>query len=309
MKQIWLKIEVFFEPVYKWVPIVWNLELFSIIDKNPITLGRVVISLVVLFTGYKFLRFLSKQMDQKILARFDVEPAFRHSIKTFFFYIMIFFLMLVILRLLNIPMTAFTIAGGALAVGLGLGSQNIIYDFLSGLVIMLEHPIRTGDVVELENNVRGHVEHIGARATRVYTVDNKHLIIPNNFFLSKMVLNWTLSDEVIRSDVKVGVIYGSPVSTVRNILTQAADENPKIKKKPKPIILLDDFGDNAIVFHLYFWATIATVMDMKKIQSELRLKIDELFRENNIVIAFPQRDLHFKTSSQPVKVEITSPKT
>ncbi|MDE0151351.1 MAG: mechanosensitive ion channel [Bdellovibrionales bacterium] len=308
MKKFMLQIETFFGQAYDWLSVAFSYELFSIVDKTPITLGRVIISLTAFFIGYRLIRALSNQVDRRILTHFDVEPAFRHSAKTYAFYIMMIFLILFVLKLLNIPLTAFTIVGGAFAVGLGLGAQNIIYDFLSGLVIMLEHPIRTGDVVELldqKDVVRGHVEYIGARATRIYTVDNKHIIIPNNYFLSKSVLNWTLSDEVIRSDVQVGVIYGSPIEKVKELLAQAAGENEKVKKDPKPVILISDFGDNSIVFDLYFWAKIATVMDMKKIQSEIRFKINELFRQNNIVIAFPQRDLHLKSSTAPLQVEIT----
>ena len=309
MNKLMLKIETFFGQAYDWLSVAVSYELFSIAGETPVTLGRVMVSAIAFFVGYKLIRVLSNQVDQRILTHFDVEPAFRHSAKTYAFYIMMIFLILFVLRLLNIPLTAFTIFGVALGAGFGLGAQYIIYDFLSGLVIMLEHPVRTGDLVEIldqqEDVVRGHVEYIGARATRIYTVDNKHIIIPNNYLLSKSVLNWTLSDEVIRSDVKVGVIYGSPVEKVKKLLAQVADENEKVKKNPEPLILLSDFGDNAVIFHLYFWAQIATVMDMKKIQSEIRFKISELFGQNNIVIAFPQRDLHLKSSSAPLQVEIT----
>lgn len=303
-----LQIETFFGQAYDWLSVAFSYELFSIVDKTPITFGRVLVSFIAFFVGYKLIRIMSNQVDRRILTHFDVEPAFRHSAKTYSFYIMMVFLILFTLRLLNIPLTAFTIVGGAFAVGLGLGAQSIIYDFLSGLVIMLEHPVRTGDLVEILNQedvVRGHVEYIGARATRIYTVDNKHIIIPNNYFLSKSILNWTLSNAVIRSDVKVGVIYGSPVDQVKALLAQVADENVKIKKNPEPVILISEFGDNSIVFHLYFWAEIATVMDMKRVQSEIRFKISELFKKNNIVIAFPQRDLHLKSASAPLQVEIT----
>jgi len=309
MKKFMLQVETFFGQAHDWLNVALSYELFTIADKTPVTVGRVFLSLVVFFIGYRLIRILSNQVDRRILTHFDVEPAFRHSAKTYFFYLMVIFLILFVLKLLDIPLTAFTVFGVAIGAGLGLGAQWIIYDFLSGLVIMLEHPVRTGDVVEIldqkENIVRGHVEYIGARATRIYTVDNKHIIIPNNYLLSKSVLNWTLSDEVIRADVKVGVAYGSPLERVEELLAQVADENEKVKKKPKPLILLSDFGDNAIIFHLYFWAKIATVVDMKQIQSEIRFKINELFRQNNIVIAFPQRDMHLKSSSTPLQVEIT----
>ena len=224
---------------------------------------------------------------------------------------MLLCLLIFVLRLLNIPITAITIVGGALAFAVGLGAQHIVYDLLSGIVIILEHPVRKGDLIEVEavegkENVQGEVEHIGVRATRVHTIDNKHLIVPNNFFLSRTILNWTLSNEVIRGEIIVGVRYGSPTDKVAKLIGQAAKENKRIKEKPEPVILFSDFGDNALIFRLNFWAAIVTLMDMRKIKSELRFSIDKLFRENNIVIAFPQRDLHFKGFAEPVKVEMIS---
>lgn len=306
MKKIFLDIEVFLANILDWISSVLNIKLFSV-DKNPITLGKLILGLIFLIAGYYLTKKFSKQVEKKILVRLDIEPAVQHTIATFVFYLLFIFLFLFTLKMMNIPMTVFTIIGGALAVGLGLGSQNIVYDFLSGVVMIIEHPIRKGDLIEVDN-VQGRVEHIGARASRIHTVDNKHLVVPNNFFLSKTVLNWTLSDEVIRGEITVGVRYGSPTKKVEQLIQQAAQEHPKIKSQPEPIILFSDFGDSALIFRLNFWATIASLMDMMKINSALRFRIDELFRENNIVIAFPQRDFHFKSSQTPFQVEILSKK-
>ncbi len=304
LKRIFLKIEIFASEAIDWIPKFLNIKIFTV-DENPVTLGALVGGLVALILGQYLIRKLARQIENRILIRFGIEPAVRYTMRTFIFYFMLLILVLFVLQLLNIPITVFTVVGGALAVGIGLGSQNIVYDFLSGLIIILEHPIRKGDVVELEN-VRGKVDHIGARATRVHTVDHKHLIIPNNFFLSKMVLNWTLSNEVIRSDFAVGVAYGSPTDKVAQLIKQAIDEHKSIKKNPKPIILLSDFGANSMIFRLHFWASISSLMDLKKIQSDLRFRITQLFKENNIVIAFPQRDLHFRSSENPLQVELIS---
>ena len=304
-----LKIELFFagivqwfSEIFEWVPTFLNLKLFSV-DKNSITLGTLILGLVFLFAGYYFARGFSRQIEKRILTHLDIEPAIRHTMQTFIFYFLFLLLFLFTLKLLNIPLTVFTIIGGALAVGFGLGSQHIVYDFLSGVVMIIEHPIRKGDLIEVEN-VQGRVEHIGTRASRIHTVDNKHLIVPNNFFLSKTVLNWTLSDEVIRGEIAMGVQYGSPVQKVSELIYKAAVDEPKIQEHPEPIILFSDFGNNALIFRLSFWAAIASLMDMRKIKSSLRFRIDELFRENDIVIAFPQRDLHFKTAKTPIQVEV-----
>ena len=307
MGKIWLKIEILFGQFYDWIsgwlPFIWNLEFFNI-DKNPITFGRLIIGLIAFLIGYQAAKRFSSQIEKRILTHLDIAPAFRSSIKTFTFYILILFLFLFVLQLLNIPLTALTIAGGALAFGIGLGAQSIIYDLLSGLVIMLEHPIREGDLVELDDQVRGKVENIGPRATKVYTVDNKHLIIPNNFFLSKTVLNWTLSNEIIRSEVRIGVTYEADLEKVKEILLKVADENKSIKKHPEPVILLSDFGDSAIIFDVYFWAQVNSLLQMKKIQSAMRFQLSKILKENKIIIAFPQRDIHLKPNLAPFKVEV-----
>ena len=307
LKKIFFDIELFFAKIMEWVLPILNHKLFTFDKGDPVTLGKLIIGIFFLATGYYLTRKVSKLIEKKILTHLDIEPAVRHTMETFIFYFLVLLLLLFTLKLLNIPITVFTLIGGALAVGFGLGAQHIIYDFLSGVVMIIEHPIRKGDLIEVEN-VQGRVEHIGARASRIHTVDNKHLIVPNNFFLSKTVLNWTLSDEVIRGEIEVGVRYGSPTQKVVDLIQQAAKEHPKIQEAPEPIILFSDFGDNALVFRLNFWAKIASLMDMRKIKSALRFRIDELFRESEIVIAFPQRDLHFKSSSSPLQVEVLSKK-
>ena len=180
LKQIILKIELFTGQAIDWISDFLETKMFTI-EKNAVTLGAVLGGIIVLMLGQYMIRKFAQQIEKRILSQLDIEPAIRHSLRTFIFYVLLVFLVLLVLRLLHIPLTAITIVGGGLAVAIGLGAQSIVYDFLSGLIIMLEHPIRQGDVVELEN-VRGNVEHIGARATRIHTVDNKHLIIPITFF-------------------------------------------------------------------------------------------------------------------------------
>ena len=189
-----------------------------------------------------------------------------------------------------------------LAIGIGFGSQNIMNNFISGLIILAEHPIKVGDLIDVDG-VFGQVERIGPRSSRIRAGDNTHVIVPNSAFLEKNVLNWTVSDDVIRTWVDVGVAYGSPVEEVAEGLQRAVAEEPGVLDSPEPEILFMDFGDNALAFRAYFWVRVARSLDRHRFQSRLRFRIDRIFREAGIVIAFPQRDVHLDSLS-PLEVRM-----
>ena len=167
---------------------------------------------------------------------------------------------------------------------------------------MAEHPISIGDLIEMEGNF-AIVEEIGACCTRIRTPGNVHILVPNSSFLEKNITNWTLSDHLIRSKVTVGVAYGSPVREVERLLNKAVSEHEKVLNAPEPFVLFNDFGDNSLVFNVYFWITMDRIMDRRIIESDVRFRIDDLFRKANIVIAFPQRDIHLDTT-RPLEFKI-----
>ncbi|HSM69152.1 MAG TPA: mechanosensitive ion channel domain-containing protein, partial [Xanthomonadales bacterium] len=201
---------------------------------------------------------------------------------------------LVTLAMLNVPITALTFISGALAVGIGFGAQNIINNFISGWILMSERPVRIGDFIEIEDS-RGMVEKIGNRSTRVRRIDGVHIMVPNSLLLERSVINWTLVDRNIRTSVTVGVAYGSPVREVEKLIYQALEENKDVLKEPAPAVVFSDFGDNALIFEILFWLVVSGEKELRVVRSDLRFRIDELFREHDITIAFPQRDLHIKT--------------
>lgn len=208
-------------------------------------------------------------------------------------YVILGFLLLgfTTLEYLNVPLTAFAFISGAVAIGVGFGAQNIINNFISGWILMWERPIKIGDFLEL-GEVRGTVESIDTRSTRIRRVDGVHLLIPNSFLLENTVTNWTLVDNLVRTSVGVGVAYGSDVTRVRDLLNQAAEEHGEVLEDPPHNVLFEDFGDNSLVFTLDIWIHSRTERGLRLIRSDLRYRIDELFREHGVVIAFPQRDVH-----------------
>ena len=180
---------------------------------------------------------------------------------------------------------------GAIAIGIGFGAQNIINNFISGWILMGERPIRIGDLLEV-NGTLGRVEAINIRSTRIKRVDGVRIVVPNSHLLENMVVNWNLGDDDIRIFVSVGVAYGSPVRLVAELIEKAVTEQEDVLQDPEPRILFQDFGNSALEFEAYFWTQLRPGGDMRRLRSEIRFRIDELFRENGITIAFPQRDVH-----------------
>jgi small-conductance mechanosensitive channel len=269
---------------------IWNLELW-VIDEHGVTVKKLVMALIILLVGFVFVKRVILLWIRGFLARVHMKETTTAAVEKIINYFIVFLLVLFALRVVNIPLTLFTFLGGAVAIGVGFGAQNLINNFISGFIVMAEQPIKIGDLVEIEGTF-AMVEEIGARCTRIRTGANVHILVPNSSFLEKNIINWTLSDKEVRAKVTVGVIYGSPVREVERLMLQVADEHNRVKKSPKPFVLFNDFGDNALIFNLYFWISMSRIMDRRIIESDLRFHIDTLFREAGIVIAFPQRDVH-----------------
>ncbi len=202
---------------------VWQYEITSIEDR-PITVGKVIMALVLLILGLLFSKRLTTLIGKQLIKRVGLNEAAAFAIQQILHYLLLVLLVLFVLSMVRIPLTFFTVLGGALAIGVGFGSQNIVNNFLSGLILMVERPIKIGDIVEVEN-IQGTVEWVGARSTIIKTFGNLRLVIPNSTLLQNKVINWSLTDDIVRREIVAGVIYGSPVRTVESMLKQAANEH------------------------------------------------------------------------------------
>lgn len=279
----------------------WNARLFSV-GGDAVTVAAVVLAVLLLGLGYAVSRLVSRLLARALAARVSLEPGAAVAAETLSFYGLYITVGLVSLNLVNFPLTVFTIAGGAVAIGVGFGSQNVMNNFISGLILLFERPIRARDLVSVEG-MHGIVEHIGARSTRIRQPDNTHMIVPNSYLVENSLINYTLSDDLLRTTVTVGVAYGSPVRDVERLLMEAIAAQPGILVEPAPKVLFSDFGDNSLVFQALFWLRARSILDRRQVESGLRYHIDELFRAADIVIAFPQRDVHLDTLS-PLEIRV-----
>jgi len=284
---------------------IWQYELTSI-DDRPITVGKIIIALLLFILGFLVSKRLTLQMGQQLVRRFAFDESAAFACQQIVHYLLLILLLLFVLNLVRIPLTFFTVIGGALAIGVGFGSQTIVNNFLSGLILMIERPVKIGDIVEVEN-VSGTVEWVGARSTRIKTFDNLRLVVPNSTILQNKIINWSLTDDIVRRQITVGVMYGSPVRQVEKLLLEAAGEHKLVEHYPAPLVLFNDFGDSALIFVLHIWVSLARTgkaqTNFGKVESDIRFCIEELFRQEGIVIAYPQRDLHID-SIKPIEVKL-----
>jgi len=283
----------------------WDFELWVLNDRS-VTVQKVVVAILIFILGMALARVVTGTIGRRLLKSTHLDQTAASAVEKVLYSIALLFIVLFALRTVNIPLTVFTIFGGAIAIGVGFGAQNLINNFISGFILMVERPVKIGDVIEVENNY-GVVEDIGTRCTRVRTPGNMHILVPNSSFLEKNIINWTLADLEIRAQITVGVIYGSNTQKVKQLALQAAKEHVQVLDFPEPFVLFSDFGDNSLVFDLYFWLRLKRIMDRRLIESDIRFRIDSLFREAGIVIAFPQRDVHLDTL-KPLDVRILNQK-
>ena len=283
----------------------WRYELTAV-DDRPITVGKVVTGLVLIALGLWVSRLVSHLLGRRVFPRMGLNAGAAAALQSLSFYLLVCLLSLLALRVINVPLTVFTILGGALAIGVGFGSQNVVNNFISGLILLAERPIKVGDLVEIDG-AAGEVEHIGARSTRLRSPNNTDVIVPNSAFLEKKLINWTLSDDHARLQIRVGVAYGSAPHEVAQLIRKAVDDHPRVLRYPEPIVLFADFGDSALVFDAHFWLRVRGTMDGRMVESDIRYRIDELFRAQNIVIAHPQRDLHLETA-RPLEIRVVAPR-
>jgi small-conductance mechanosensitive channel len=199
---------------------------------------------------------------------------------------------LLALTALGFELTKVTIIISALGVGIGFGLQTVVNNFVCGLIMLFERPVRVGDYIEI-GGLWAEIRKIGLRATVVRTFDHAEIVVPNSDLISNQVTNWTLSDRGVRLIIAVGVAYGSDVPLVTETLMECAMASSKVLRMPEPQVFFQNFGESSLDFELRLW--ISNVDDRLTAASDLRNEIDRRFREKGIEIAFPQRDLHIRS--------------
>ncbi|MBT8316599.1 MAG: mechanosensitive ion channel [Lutibacter sp.] len=263
---------------------------FTIGKDITISIKAILLICIVLFATSLLMKWARKFITRKLPDDDKVKFVSLFSYGKWFIYVII---ILMLFHNIGVNVTAIFAASTALLVGVGLALQTLFQDIISGIFILLDQSVHVGDIIELDGKI-GRVENIKLRTTRAVTIDNKVLIIPNHLYLTNSLYNWTENGTETRENVTVGVAYGSDVQLVKKLLVQAANSHPSVLKEPVPLVLFTNFGDSSLDFKLIF--TLNNSFEAGVPKSDIRFEIDKLFRENNIVIPFPQRDVHmYKT--------------
>lgn len=285
---------------YTWTEIlkftftVLNYQLFEL-DGHGVSLGKLISGIFMLIIGYLLSRHAAKVVDKRVLVRMNVEDHLRYTLRRFIFYFFVCLATLFTLHTLAVPVTIFTVIGGALAVGVGFGSQNLVNNFISGVLVMMERPIRVGDYIEIEG-LSCQVLNIGIRSTMVRSAVNAVITIPNTVFIEKNLTNWTTSP-MISCAVRIGVAYGTDTRRLSELCLKAVGEIEQVLRSPAPWITFVDFGDSALLFDVGFNIDSASFPSKKVIESSVRFRLNDLFNLNKIEVPFPQRDLHMRSGS------------
>jgi len=267
------------------------IQLFSI-GNNPVTVWMLFYFLLLVIFLFFGTAKLKNWFIHKLLARTSLDIGVRHAMGTIFRYILMVIGFTLILQFLGVDMSGLTIIAGALGVGVGFGLQNITNNFVSGIIILFERPIKIGDRIEVAN-VTGDVIKISLRSTSIITNDNISIIVPNSEFISSTVINWSHTDRNVRFNIPVGVSYKSDPELVKKILMEVAEQTDGDLKKPVPDVLLDEYGDSSINFTLRVW-TSSYITQPLVLKSQLYFSAFKKFKEHGIEIPFPQRDIHVK---------------
>ena len=278
------------QTIWGFIVKVWTTELFG---PDTVTIGGILM-LVFLFASVIIVeRILQRLLIRRFLSKTRLQPSLQYGLSRIIGYTLIAIGFYVAFQSVGFDLSSLAIVAASLGVGVGFGLQNIINNFVSGIIILAERPISIGDRIEVAG-VAGRVTKIQLRSTTVVTNDNITMIVPNADFISNTVTNWSHGDPKVRIRVPVGVAYGSDLKLLQRLLLEAAEEHPKALRDPLPVVLFTEFGDSSLNFELGVWTQEMTATPIH-FTSQMNFIIEQKLRENDIEIPFPQRDLHVRS--------------
>lgn len=287
--------------IIEWLKTSWNFELFHL-GTSQFTTKTFFLFIFSLFLLFYLSSKIKKVLVNKIFSRYDLDIGVSQSIATIMRYLLIIIGLLIIFQTTGIDLSAIGLLLGALGVGIGFGLQSITNNFISGLIILFERPIKVGDRIEVDD-LAGNIIDISARATTIITNDNIAVIVPNSDFINTRVINWSHNNKQVRLNFPVGVSYNEDPEKIRKLLMEVANDNQGILRSPEPYILFEGLGESSLNFIVMVWTS--EYIDRPKIlRSELYYEIFSKFKEHNVEIPFPQHDIHLRSGFEAIADKI-----
>lgn len=282
----------------------WLSETWFHIGETPVTTLTFIIPAIIISLSVKFSNLISRFLLHRVYKQYEIDTGTQYTFSRLLHYAIIIISVLVALPVIGFDLSVLTVFAGVAGIGIGFGMRNIASNFISGLIILFERPIKVGDRIKL-GDLHCDVEQITIRSTVVRTRNNEHIIIPNSQFIENQVMNWSYGDPKIRQQINIGVAYGSNVMLLERLLLQAAREHEDVMKEPPPRVDFLNFGESSLDFRLLYW--IPHPVLRTRVKSALNFRINDLLREHGVEIPFPQRDLHLRSIDPGVIGEIKWP--
>jgi potassium efflux system protein len=271
---------------------------------QPVTLVNVLSAIAIAVLGWIAVRRVPPLLEILLRQKIGVRPASSYAATRVFQYAATGTLVAMVLSALGGSWSQIQWAVAALSVGIGFGLQEIVANFISGLIILFEQPVRVGDIVTV-GEVSGRVTKIRIRATTIRDFDNRELLVPNKEFITQQLLNWSLSDQITRWVMEVGVAYGTDLDKAMGLVSEAVQAHPLVLEDPAPLITFEQFGDSSLVIKARFF--LDQLDQRLRVSSAVMLDVNRRFNEAGIVVSFPQRDIHLDTS-EPLEIRMTQRK-
>ncbi|MFD1020721.1 mechanosensitive ion channel family protein [Thalassobacillus hwangdonensis] len=279
----------------------WMLDGIFNIGQEEVSIFLIILAVLIVSITNRVSALVRDYLFPTVYKKYELDRGVQFTFDKVFHYIVMVLAVIISLSTVGFELSALTVFAGVIGVGIGFGLQNIASNFISGIIILFERPIKVGDRV-IVNDIIGDVVRINMRATVIKTLDNEHIIVPNSYFLEEHVINRSYSDKLMRLVMPVGVAYGSDVEKVKHALMQVAADEAEVSKTvlrhPEPFVYFKEFGDSSLNFELFVW--ISNPQHVIMVRSNLNFRIDAIFREKGIEIPFPQRDLHLRSVDQHV---------
>jgi small-conductance mechanosensitive channel len=281
-----------FDRFIQWLQRTWQIELFHI-GESPFTIKTLILLIIALFLLFYLTALIRKLLVKKIFPRYHLDIGVSQAFATIVRYTLIILGLFIIFQTTGIDLSALGLLFGALGIGIGFGLQGITNNFISGVIILFERPVKVGDRIEIDD-LSGNIMNISARATTIITNDNIAVIVPNSDFINTRVINWSHNSRNVRLNFPVGVSYKEDPEVIRKLLIEVADKNTGVLQDPRPDVLFDEFADSSLNFILRVWTS--EYSDKPRVlKSQLYYEIFKKFKENNVEIPYPQRDVHLKS--------------
>jgi small-conductance mechanosensitive channel len=277
------------------------------INKTPVSSFKIFIALLILLLGYFVGKFYKSSIKKLSLKNGNINLSTLQVVSNLGTYMIFLITFFIVLKVLGIDLSSIALVAGALSVGIGFGLQNIISNFVSGIIIMIEHSVKIGDYIQLDDTLRGHVTDIRMRSITVNTNSNIDVIVPNQELIQNRVINWTMNDQIRRFEIPFGVAYGTDANRVIKLILEAVEKSGfkdiYVTKKRHTRVIMTGMGNSSVDFELFVWIEGGEILFPKRTTSRFLILIYETLNENGIEIPFPQQDLHIRSISEAIPIK------